>query len=175
MATSDDISIKATAILAGQLADQVRRKRASGRMDEAAQEFAELLSALTSNDALARKAAKTRANELARLGQWKPPAGSTKAAMTAKGDPILPAKKRLGTWSDKDIAMVLGSWNEPDAPRNAEHVKSLCELTGRSPLALIIRLYQHDSITLDAGDALCRETGATRLLSEANITGGSDR
>lgn len=169
MTTPDDIPIKATAILAGQLADQVRRKCASGRMDEAAQEFAELLSALTSRDAPARKAAKTRVNELARLGQWKPSVGSAKAGTAANGDPTLPVKKRSGTWSDMDVAMILGSWNEPDAPRNAEHVRSLCELMGRSPLALIIRLYQHDAITLDAGDALCRETGATRLLSEANL------
>lgn len=138
-------------------------------MDEAAQEFAELLSALTSRDAPARKAAKARVTELARLGQWKPPARSAKAAMAAAGGPP-PVKKRVGTWSGKEVAMVLGSWNEQDAPRSAEHVKSLCELTGGSPLALIIRLYQYDAITLDAGDALCRETGATRLLSEANIT-----
>ena len=175
MTQPPDIFIKATAILAGQLADQARNNSVSSRMQSAAEELAGLLAALTSSDAAERKSAKSRVRELAVLGQWKPRLPS---AASHQCDPLdapnaqslPPPKKRSGTWSHIETDTVVSYWKAPDAIRNATLIFELVQLTGRTALAIIIHLYRHGVLTMEEGDDLCLATNTARLLSETSIT-----
>lgn len=174
MTQETDIFVKATAILAGQLADQARNYSTSTRMQSTAEELAQLLAALTSSSAASRKAAKIRVRELALLGQWNPhpPSSATRPHEpneAPQAQQLPQPKKRSGTWAHVETDMVVSCWKAPDAIRDVVLITKLTQLTGRTPLAIIIHLYRHRAITLNEGDNLCLAINATRLLSETTV------
>lgn len=162
--------LKATALIAGYLKDCVANKR-TANLQDAASEFARLLANITSTESLARERAKARVRELAISGGWIPekvePKAKVKPVSSATGKEAgTPAKKAAGRWTIAEEERLYSAWIAPDSRRDGEAVKRLSETTGRSPLALIIRLYQLGAYGLDKGDDLCRAVGAVRLLSE---------
>lgn len=66
--------VKATAILVG----YIRECAMSGKPDDPAREFADLLAQVTSTNKKIRDAAKSRIKEIARKGGWDPDYGKTK-------------------------------------------------------------------------------------------------
>jgi len=82
-----------------------------------------------------------------------------------------PTKSRHGTWSMKEKMRVANAWSSQNSSRDAMMIRNISEETGRSPLAIIIRLYQERNISIAEGDALCRELDTKILLSETNVVG----
>lgn len=168
--------LKATALVAGYLKDCVANKRAADLQD-AAGEFARLLAQLTSTDNLTRERAKTRVRELAVAGGWRPEKAASKtkakaAPSTSGKETGAPAKKAPGRWTVPEEERLYTAWISPNSKRDGEAVKRLSDTTGRSPLAIIIRLYQLGAYGLEKGDDLCRAVGAVKLLSECEAQRG---
>lgn len=168
----ESLSTKSTAILAGFLKEQVVAGQGHVRIQDAAEPFALLLSMLTDSDKAVRAAAKCRVKTLAANGGWlapiKPRANSPKSTLAcAEGKET--TRKRSGSWSDLEKAQVAGKWSAPASTHDAECIKTICEETGRSPLAVIIRLFQEGMISVLEADGLCLTSGASRRLSETNV------
>lgn len=176
--------LKARALIAGFLRESVVQARTTGNLHDAAVEFAALLAMVTASDTRQRAAAKRRIKELATIGGWTlaSPAdgGAPLAAPEAAAAPVTTAstptaahvpapKRRTGTWTNEEKALVTTCWETPDYSRDHHGVASLCAQTGRTPLAMIIRLFQQDLITVEQGDTLARDMGLDRLLSETNV------
>ena len=168
----ESLSTKSTAILAGFLKEQVVAGQGHVRIQDAAEPFALLLSMLTDSDKAVRAAAKCRVKTLAVNGGWlapiKPRANSPKSNLACvEGKET--TRKRSGSWSDLEKTQVVGKWSDPASKHDAECIKTICEETGRSPLAVIIRLFQEGMISVPEADGLCLTTGASRRLSETNV------
>ncbi|MCG3770314.1 MAG: hypothetical protein JW384_01460 [Nitrosomonadaceae bacterium] len=80
-----------------------------------------------------------------------------------------PPKRHSGTWSKAERLYVTDAWCSPKSSHDELIIQSLSELTGRSPFAIIIRLYKESKITITEGDALCRNLATPKLLSEASV------
>jgi hypothetical protein len=171
---STETSCKATAILAGLLKEQVMQKQATGTMIDTVQALTHLLAGVTSTDAVIRRTAKKRIRTLAAEGGWfhvRAKREGTEFTMPVEdsAEPAPAIKKKSGTWSDADKELVRSRW--ASSMKDAAVIHQLRVESGRTPLAIIIRLYQEDLILLDEGDRLCLACGASRLLSEANVFG----
>lgn len=179
MKHSDLDDLKATALVAGYLKDCVVNKRAANLQD-ATGEFARLLAKLTDTDKLKRDWAKARVRELAIAGGWRPEKAAPKAkqkaiSSTTGREASTPTKKVPGRWTVEEEERLYTAWISPDSKRDGEAVKRLSETTGRSPLAIIIRLYQLGAYGLEKGDDLCRSVDAVRLLTECEAQHGNAR
>lgn len=169
---STEVSCKATAILAGLLKEQVLQQQATGSMLDTVQTLTHLLAGVTSTDVLIRREAKKRIRSLAAEGGWihvraiRDGTESTSSAEVS-AEPAPAIKKRSGTWSNAEKELVRSRW--ASSMKDEAVIHQLRKESGRTPLALIIRLYQDDLIHLDEGDRLCRACGASRLLSETNV------
>lgn len=171
--------LKATALIAGYLKACVTNKRVANLQD-AAGEFALLLANLTCIDNLKRERAKARVRELAIAGGWKPekaiPKKKEKIPPSTTGkETVAPTKKTAGRWTVQEEERLYTDWISPDSKRDGEAVKRLSETAGRSPLAIIIRLYQLGAYGLEKGDDLCRAVNAVRLLTECEAQHGNAR
>lgn len=166
--------LKARALIAGFMRDSVVNARSAGSLADAATEFAALLAMMTSADQQHRSDAKKRIKELATAGGWKwttAPvlAESSQNPETSSTDAPAPVKRKAGTWSNEEKKLVADRWRSADYPKDGQGVTELCGATGRSGLAIIIRLFQESLVSLEEGDNLCRQMQLDRLLSETNV------
>lgn len=171
---STETSCKATAILAGLLKEQVMQKQATGTMLDTVQALTHLLASVTSTDAVIRRAAKKRIRTLAAEGGWfhvraKREEAESTIPVKVSAEPAPAIKKKSGTWSDAEKELVRSRWTS--SMKDAAVIHQLREESGRTPLAIIIRLYHENLIVLDEGDRLCMACGASRMLSETNVLG----
>lgn len=167
--------LKARALIAGFMRDSIVNARPAGSLADAAVEFAALLAMVTSADRQHRSDAKKRIKELATAGGWSwtsPVLGvSSQSDAAESADTPAPAKRKAGTWSNEEKKLVVERWLSPGHPKNGLAVTELCGATGRSGLAIIIRLFQESLVNLKEGDELCRQMKLDRLLSETNVAG----
>jgi len=166
----DREKLKASALMAGYLKDCVVRKEPTTPTDMAG-ELAGLVAALTSVSLEVREAAKVRVRELARIGGWQLEASTKKVTAKAisKGQQKKtgePTPKRPFRWSIPEEERLYTAWGASDSERDGPTILRLAESFLRSPLAIIIRLYQLGAFGIEKGDELCRAVGAVRLLSE---------
>ncbi len=163
---------KATAILAGYLREGVVSRSESSKLQDAALEFSRLLAMITAPKKTTRDVARKRVRALATFGGWVIHSTSKRVKTLSPDNSVPPAitqRKGVGTWSAKEKALILQEWQALDFSRDGQGVLHLCKLTGRSPLAIVIRLFRDRVITLDEGDALCRASGAAIPLSKAKL------
>jgi hypothetical protein len=173
--TPTETICKATAILSGLLKEQVIQKQATGTMLDTVQALAHLLASVTSTEVAIRRAAKKRIRILAAEGGWFHDQTRPTKPKTAKPEEIsagsAPAiKNKSGTWSDAEKELVRSRW--ASSMKDAEVIQQLHEESGRTPLAIIIRLYQEGLISIETGDGLCDASGASRKLSDTNVAAG---
>jgi hypothetical protein len=165
---------KATAILAGFLRQHVASNATESAFRETAWEFARLLASVTSADAEVRDIAKKRVRELAKGGGWTV-TREPLAIPAGQGFPsdnqiqVEPThKRRAGTWSKEQNKAICQQWAASKC--DADSIRSISSASGRSPLAIIIRLHRLGLLHLDHGDELCLQVQAPKLLSEVEIT-----
>lgn len=104
--------VKATAILVG----YIRECAMSGKPDDPAREFADLLAQVTSTNKKIRDAAKSRIKEIARKGGWDPDYGKTKEIdrigteqRPRHVDPKFPNRGKR--WEESDAEKLSVYWN----------------------------------------------------------------
>lgn len=161
---------KAVAILAGYLNKSASGKDNDALLKDAAPEFARLLALITCSKKSLRDSAKQSIRDYASAGGWNLQPQETVEDVPAIHVPAdLRKKRRGGKWRIEDQATLTDTWNNPDSKKNGYAIQRLSESLGRTPLALIIRLYQMGMISVATGDALCADSGAPILLSETNV------
>lgn len=168
---STETSCKATAILSGVLKEQVIQRQTTGTMLDTVQVLAHLLAGVTSTEIVIRRAAKKRIRTLAAEGgwfhdraKWGRAESTIPVEISAESAPSI--KRKSGTWSAAEKELIRSRWSS--SMKDAASIQQLCEISGRTPLAIVIRLYQEGLISVGAGDVLCEACGASRKLSETN-------
>ena len=110
-------------------------------------------------------------SRLARLGKIEraPTPPPVDACDPARMQEQVKKKWHLGTWTKEEKALIAEIWCDPSSSRDEHVIRILSDDTGRSPWAIIIRLYQEGIISIPDGDILCRSLHTPKMLSEANI------
>lgn len=143
-------------------------------IDSAASEFAKLLALITSPLKSERDRAKKVIREYAVDGGWHfgPVSNAPDGNGGAEHPKLLPEKTRTirwRKWLDEDQRLLLETWTGSESTRDAASLSKLSSVLERTPLALVIRLYQAGLLTVAWGDSLCLEAGTPILLSETNV------
>lgn len=167
------IALKAVAIVTGALANSAASVPKEDAYRELALTFASLLSQLTCPDRSTRESAKRTIREHASAGGWPTghPGNSVDDTNQAKAhtDGGKPARSAPRRWSPDEVMRVIDSWTDERTEGTSADVLRISESLRRTPLAIIIRLWQEGMISLDQGDNLCELCRTPRKLSTINV------
>ncbi len=174
-----DHAKKSAAIMAGYW-NSVANHDKPGTPSDAAVEFSRLLALITSPRKAERDLAKSSIRDFAENGGWNYRSKITFSSSvdvessTLEKSPQGKRPNKWRRWSEDEQALLLQVWADPNGKRDSLTLHELSDQLSRTPLAMIIRLFKFELISLDEGNALCLAAKTPILLSETNVVNSND-